>query len=154
MSRSSFVEHVAAASLFGASLGAAIGGVGWVMRARERMEIDVGEHKIPYLLARRRECAEILHRFRAISRCDARRSPAWYRALVERCEFLAKHENGDAPPHVQAKAQTMVEEAKACANKLCRIAFAKGDGVRAHECRMEIESLDVHMHQMLKNVMG
>lgn len=142
------VEHVAGGAICGALVGGTIAALGWVIRQRNNIVIDLN---VPatHLMSRYRPLAECLLTFKAV--CEhSSVTRALYIQIVKDCEFIAQHDT--ATGSAQIIVQKRILQAVACAKRLASEAFKYRD-VAAHDCRAQIDTLREHLGNIQKNMM-
>lgn len=143
-----FFEHAARGAAFGALVGGSIAALGWVVRQRNETVVDL-EVPAPTILARHRPLAEALLHFKAVSEhSDA--TQVLYAQVVRDCEFVVAHE--ECKGAAQVSVQKHITQAVTCAKRLCHEAFRHRDP-RAHDCRMQVETIEGHLGNVQKNMM-
>lgn len=144
-----FLEHVARGAAFGAVVGSGIAGIGWFVRQRNEVTIELGV-PAPNVLARHRPLAETLVHFEGVSH-HSEATKALYAQVVRDCEFVCEHEAAERGA-AQVAVQKRLTQALTCARRLAREAFRHRDP-KAHDCRLQIEALEAHLGAVQKNMM-
>ena len=148
MSLPPLAEHAARGAAFGALVGGGIAAVGWFIRQRNTVTIEL-DVPAPRLLERYRPLAEVLLHFKGVAHHSAT-TRALYVHLVRDCEFVAEHDA--ATGAAQVVVQKRLTQAVNCAKRLAREALTYRDP-QAHDCRMQIETLEGHLSSIQKNMM-
>lgn len=143
-----FIEHVFKGAVVGSFVGSGVAAVGWIIRSRNAIVVDLGI-PTPVLLKRHRGLSETLLQYKQVSEVspDAK---ALFNQLVVECEFVAANEN--AQGGMQVRVQKRVSQAIYCADKLCKEAFRLRHP-QCYECRMNIETLKGQLGAIQKNMM-
>lgn len=146
-----FWEHATRGAAFGALVGGGVAVVGWAIRQRNQVAIDLGvpAAEVPRLLGGHRALAETLLHFKELSHHSAT-TQALYAQIVRDCEFVLEREA--ATGGAQVAVQKRVSQALLCAKRLAHEAFRHRDP-RAHDCRMQVDELEAHLSSVQKNMM-
>ena len=139
------VEHVLRGGAFGAVVGGAIAGVGWVVRARNAMPVDLGVDA-PALVATQRPFAELLLHFQGISHHTAD-TQRWYADLVACCEHVAA--SAGATGGAQGRVQAAATRAMANARALVNGAIAARD-MNAYQCKTYLDEVQGHLNGLVR----
>lgn len=149
---------MAAQMLWGASLGALVGGAGgWAasaMKARKRAAVELGD-EAPHLV-RDMQLAEMVSRFRKLSEhSDATRT--LFSTLVMSTDEMMRlcAVEGDSPHKGTApiKANRLASAAGQAARQLCKVAFDVHRDENAPLLADDVESLEWMLNGHLHNVM-
>lgn len=148
MSPPPFYEHAARGAAFGAVIGTGIAVFGWFVRERNSSPIELGVDA-PLLVRNHRALAETLLHFKGVSHHSAT-TKALYAQIVRDCEFVAANEAATGAQ--QVKVQKVVTQVVTCAKRLAHEAYRHRDP-QAHDCRMQIETVEGHLAAVQKNMM-
>ena len=148
MSTPPFLEHAARGAALGALVGGGIAAVGWFVRQRNDVVVDLGT-PAPHLLSGYRALAETLLHFKEVAH-HSTTTQALFAQMVQDCEFVAKHDT--AKGAMQLTVQKRITQTTTCARRLAHEAFRHRDS-HAHDCRMQVEALEAHLGAIQKNMM-
>lgn len=141
-------DHAARGAAFGALVGGGIATVGWFIRQRNTVTIDL-DVPAPNIMANHRPLAETLLYFKNVSH-HSPMTQTLYAHIVKDCEYVAQH--NAATGASQVAVQKRYTCAISLAKRLAREAFKHRDP-SAHDCRMQIQALEAHLGAIQKNMM-